>query len=284
MKVTRTTTGNIPIVDDNRPTLRQGSRGQSVRELQSLLKSKGFDPGPVDGEFGPKTAAAVRRFQQAAGITVDAIVGPQTWGKLVANHSTQPTTPTTPTTPTQPTNPVTPGTGAALDVFPIVGKDGTTRNARYNIGYDSHWDNFDPGTGTQNSDFSVTQTNASHPTGHLGVDIFAPRGQPVVAPVSGEVVNVGYTETGGNRVTIRRGDTYFYLCHLDTIPPNIRPGMQISAGTQIGTVGNTGNARGTSPHLHFSIYKNGDYRNTVNPFQYLMAAHNAARANPNDFF
>jgi len=165
-----------------------------------------------------------------------------------------------------------------------VGQDGTTASARYNIGYDGDWNNFNPDTARQNSDFSVNQTNASHPNGHLGVDVFGPRGQPIVAPVSGEIVACGYTRVGGNRVTIRRGDTYFYLCHLDSIPSNLRVGQQITAGTQIGTLGNTGSASGTAPHLHFSIYKDGNYNNTVNPFPYLQAAHEASRRRPNDFF
>ena len=64
------------------PTVREGSNGPAVRELQTLLKSKGFNPGPVDGAFGPKTKAAVQAFQRAQGIAVDGVVGPQTWGKL----------------------------------------------------------------------------------------------------------------------------------------------------------------------------------------------------------
>lgn len=64
------------------PTVRAGSNGAAVRELQTLLKNKGFNPGPVDGAFGPKTKAAVLAFQRAQNIAVDGIVGPQTWGKL----------------------------------------------------------------------------------------------------------------------------------------------------------------------------------------------------------
>ncbi|MGC4117976.1 MAG: peptidoglycan DD-metalloendopeptidase family protein [Myxococcales bacterium] len=286
MKVTRTTTGNIPITGDQqqRPTIRQGSNGDSVRELQTRLKAEGYDPGPVDGDFGPKTAAAVRRYQQAHGLTVDAVVGPKTWGSLLGTTPTSPTGPVDPTSPTGPTTPLQPQSGTALDCFPIVGQDGSTQNARYNIGYDGKWNNFDPDSARQNSDFSLNQTNASHPTGHLGVDIFAPKGQPVVAPVSGEVVRAGWDETGGWRVTIKRGNEYFYLCHLDQIAPGVRPGTQITAGTKIGTVGNSGSASGTAPHLHFSIFRNNNYRDTVNPFPSLMDAHTRSRNNPNDFF
>ncbi|MBL8953206.1 MAG: peptidoglycan-binding protein [Myxococcaceae bacterium] len=64
------------------PVLRIGARGEDVKVLQQLLIDAGFNPGPVDGWFGPKTQAAVRAFQQSRGITVDGWVGPQTWGKL----------------------------------------------------------------------------------------------------------------------------------------------------------------------------------------------------------
>jgi hypothetical protein len=57
-----------------RPTIRRGSSGDAVRELQTKLF--------VDGVFGPNTEDAVRRFQHSHGLTVDGIVGPQTWDKL----------------------------------------------------------------------------------------------------------------------------------------------------------------------------------------------------------
>ncbi len=60
--------------------LREGSRGSDVNALQQWLADNGFDPGPIDGIFGPRTAAAVRAFQTEAGIQVDGIVGPETRG------------------------------------------------------------------------------------------------------------------------------------------------------------------------------------------------------------
>ena len=50
----------------------------SVRTLQSTLRELGWQPGPVDGLFGPQTEAAVIRFQSAAGLVPDGVVGPQT--------------------------------------------------------------------------------------------------------------------------------------------------------------------------------------------------------------
>jgi cell wall-associated NlpC family hydrolase len=63
-------------------TVRMGAKGASVRTLQEKLRARGFDPGPLDGDFGPRTDGAVRAFQRAKGLTVDGIVGPQTWGAL----------------------------------------------------------------------------------------------------------------------------------------------------------------------------------------------------------
>lgn len=62
--------------------LAQGSRGAEVAELQQSLRAAGFDPGPIDGVFGPRTAAAVRAFQQSRGLRVDGIVGPVTRAAL----------------------------------------------------------------------------------------------------------------------------------------------------------------------------------------------------------
>lgn len=62
-------------------TLRQGSRGDEVRALQTRLGIK------ADGIFGPQTAAAVRDFQTKSGLTADAIVGSNTWGALNAQQT-----------------------------------------------------------------------------------------------------------------------------------------------------------------------------------------------------
>lgn len=65
------------------PVLRQGSRGDAVRALQLLLSGRACDCGAADGAFGPRTDAAVRRFQRARGLTVDGVAGVRTWGALL---------------------------------------------------------------------------------------------------------------------------------------------------------------------------------------------------------
>ncbi len=62
--------------------LRSGSVGPQVEYLQSLLNRLGFTVGRVDGIFGPRTERAVRRFQEKNSLTVDGVVGPNTWNAL----------------------------------------------------------------------------------------------------------------------------------------------------------------------------------------------------------
>lgn len=65
-------------------TLRVGSTGTQVQVLQWLLNhTTDYTSGKVDGIFGTKTLAAVRKFQEANGLTVDGIVGKKTWTKLL---------------------------------------------------------------------------------------------------------------------------------------------------------------------------------------------------------
>ena len=69
------------------PLLCAGSQGEEVRRLQQALLAAGFDPGGVDGVFGPGTEAALRRFQAARGLDVDGIAGPRTLESLQAGAS-----------------------------------------------------------------------------------------------------------------------------------------------------------------------------------------------------
>ena len=64
------------------PTLRRGSKGNSVKYLQYKLLSKLYNPGDIDGAFGAKVENAVRQFQKSNGLSVDGIVGPKTWARL----------------------------------------------------------------------------------------------------------------------------------------------------------------------------------------------------------
>lgn len=67
-----------------------GSRGAAVSELQRALRDAGYSPGPVDGEFGPLTKAAVVQYQRAKSLEVDGIVGPQTHSSLFRDEFNPP--------------------------------------------------------------------------------------------------------------------------------------------------------------------------------------------------
>jgi murein L,D-transpeptidase YcbB/YkuD len=68
----------------SRPLLRQGAKGDHVRDLQRLLNRwiPTLAPLVIDGDFGPLTLARVRLFQVLTGLVLDGIVGPYTWEKL----------------------------------------------------------------------------------------------------------------------------------------------------------------------------------------------------------
>jgi murein DD-endopeptidase MepM/ murein hydrolase activator NlpD len=100
---------------------------------------------------------------------------------------------------------------------------------------------------------------------HHGVDIFAPRHTPVLAPADANVTRVGEGDIGGRYIWLydSRRSMYLYFAHLET--QEVSRGDKVLAGQLIGTVGNTGNARFTPPHLHFGIYKSGP----IDPFFFI---------------
>ncbi len=75
-----------PAAAPSTPTLKQGAKGQSVKNLQTRLRAHGHNVS-VDGQFGPATRNAVLAFQRAKGLGADGVVGPQTWAKLNAAPS-----------------------------------------------------------------------------------------------------------------------------------------------------------------------------------------------------
>jgi murein DD-endopeptidase MepM/ murein hydrolase activator NlpD len=93
---------------------------------------------------------------------------------------------------------------------------------------------------------------------HEGIDLFAARGTPVVAVADGSLFNVGWNGLGGWRLWLRDGaGTGYYYAHLDAYAPAAREGAAVSRGTVLGYVGDSGDAKGTSPHVHFEIHPGG---------------------------
>ncbi|MFS8120399.1 MAG: peptidoglycan-binding domain-containing protein, partial [Microcoleus sp.] len=67
-------------VPGNPPTvLNKGAVGSKVKTLQVRLDIQGYDPGPIDGIFGARTATAVKSFQESKSLTVDGVVDEITW-------------------------------------------------------------------------------------------------------------------------------------------------------------------------------------------------------------
>jgi len=102
---------------------------------------------------------------------------------------------------------------------------------------------------------------------HHGVDIFAPRHTPVHAPSKAYVRHVGESDRGGRNIWLYDSKRllYFYFAHLQT--QDVIEGTYVEARQEIGTVGNTGNARRTPPHLHFGIYVQGE--GLIDPYNYI---------------
>jgi murein DD-endopeptidase MepM/ murein hydrolase activator NlpD len=99
---------------------------------------------------------------------------------------------------------------------------------------------------------------------HQGNDILSPRGTPVVAPVAGSASRHD-NRLGGHAFYLHGADgVTYYGAHMDSYSANYG---HVSAGTVLGWVGNTGDARGGPTHLHFEIHPGGG--GAVNPYPTL---------------
>ena len=102
---------------------------------------------------------------------------------------------------------------------------------------------------------------------HEGIDIFAPRGTPIQATTQGIISKVGENTLGGKVVVIvGPGGAGHYYAHLEDYA-DISPNDWVDTGDVIGYVGDSGNAKGTPPHVHYGIYINGS---AVNPYPLLQ--------------
>jgi peptidoglycan LD-endopeptidase LytH len=113
---------------------------------------------------------------------------------------------------------------------------------------------------------------------HHAIDILAPRGTLVLAASSGTVEKLFESKDGGHTVYIRRADPAWvdYYAHLDSYATDLREGVSIRQGQPIGTVGSTGDADPSTPHLHYEIHRMAPgehwWQGTeVNPFPILHA-------------
>ena len=133
-------------------------------------------------------------------------------------------------------------------------------------------------------------SEGGHP--YPATDIFAPLGSKFVAVTNGTVDEVSYidqwnpvtgdiTTAGGLSVRIIGDDGLrYYGAHLSAIARGIRPGVWVAAGQLLGLVGNTGDARFTTPHVHFEISSPTAPFTKVDPFPLLTAWLNSQNVTP----
>jgi murein DD-endopeptidase MepM/ murein hydrolase activator NlpD len=111
---------------------------------------------------------------------------------------------------------------------------------------------------------------------HEALDIPAPRGTPVLSAANGRVLKLFNSKAGGLMVYAADSTERFILmyAHLDAYQPGLAEGQPLRRGQQIGTVGTTGNAPPTLPHLHFAVARTSDVKQwwkgaPVNPYPLL---------------
>ena len=98
---------------------------------------------------------------------------------------------------------------------------------------------------------------------HEGVDMFAPMGTPLYAVADGTIWRVYNNTLGGLAINlIDESGTMYYYAHMSAA--HVRSGQKVASGQVIGAVGNSGNAAGTPPHVHWQVHPSNE--SPVNPY------------------
>lgn len=182
---------------------------------------------------------------------------------------------------------------AAHKVRQYSGKDSTVSSASPTLASQETTSTSQPATGVGINPITGTSGFNPHPvgtTGHLreqnngrgefkaprmggrlhrGLDIRGVLNQsPIYAHRDGKVVFHGVKGKGGNQITIDHGDVSTVYCHCSNTDFRkwVKSGQQVKQGQQIATIGDTGNAKHTPPHLHFGVFYKG---RAIDPAQYL---------------
>ena len=225
--------------------MKLGDRGWDVAALQFLLGRRGYPSGSIDGGYGAATAAAVSRFQSAAGLHADGRAGAVTVGALRGG---------------------TQGTGSSS------GSSGSSSGSS-------------SGTAGGPVRFlrplNVPEGDGfGYPGGrkHDGIDFPAPLGTPIGAAGVGTVTFAGWNSGGyGNLVVVQHRLGYqTWYAHQSRFAVSV--GSRVAGGVRIGYVGSTGHA--TGPHLHFEVRLNGV---PTNPEPLFLAASSLGRLQVSPF-
>lgn len=106
---------------------------------------------------------------------------------------------------------------------------------------------------------------------HKGTDVFAAMGEPVLAFTDGTIARHSNGGLGGISVYLQGDDgNLYYYTHLQRIDANGAVGRRVQGGELIAYNGDTGNARGGAPHVHFEVKPGGGA--SINPYPWLAAA------------
>lgn len=102
--------------------------------------------------------------------------------------------------------------------------------------------------------FAKARAGGARP--HDAIDIMAARGRAVLAVADGRVEKIFWSKDGGRTLYQRSADgrRIYYYAHLDGYAPGLHEGQMLRRGQRIATVGSTGNADPSAPHLHFAVY------------------------------
>ena len=206
-----------------------------MKALQRKLRVRGIRV-PVDGSYGRQTRAGVRILQRKLRLPVTGIADAKLLSKLGLKIRAVASVPVA--------TPAAPAAAQYLKAFPVIG------------------------THSYENDFGDARSQGSHE----GNDIMSPRGTPVVAVADGTIKRLTRVETGLGGVWIWLMDTAgneYYYAHLNDIVAGLDAGSKVTAGQQIGTVGNTGDARFGAAHLHFEVHPGGG--GAINPYTDLVA-------------
>lgn len=227
-----------------------GARGRDVRFVETHLR--GYAPGRVDGRFDRRLKRAVGRFQATKRLAPDGVVGARTWRALGVRPTLARAAKRAGKRPRRSSAPARTAV-AAIRAFPL-----------------------DPA-----ATFTRTRNFGEQRGGHVheGEDILADRGVAELAvddAVIAEVAAEGDNGGRGRYVELRRADgTEFVYYHLDTVDPALAPGIAVTAGQRLGTVGDSGRASAT--HLHFEVHVGG---RPVDPAPYLDAVQRTGSTAP----
>jgi murein DD-endopeptidase MepM/ murein hydrolase activator NlpD len=220
--------------------LREGMQGRDVRVLQALLDKVGFET-TADGQFGPATRRSVMGWERDRERRINGWVSRRDAAALrgelrrnAAEPEAEPETPGEPVVLVRLGDGPQRATASTTDppqafefrhhVFPIKGRHDLGRSESNGFG-----------------------------GGHMGQDMFARCGTPVIAAQGGSVVVAGYHSAAGHYIVIRgagSGEDYVYMHLRDA--PRLEKDHRVTTGDRIGAVGNSGRADGC--HLHFELW------------------------------